>query len=128
MENEKELDFRENIWNANQQNVQVVDSPKDRKTTGKLMYVRARVDFVTAPHGSRISNVFIDVTVLTWSRSRYGRGHDTDMVTRYWHGHGIRHGLFYASTKSALFSFTDVVRGRPQFINNTGIPIDSLSL
>ena len=41
MEIEKELDFRENIWNANQQNVQVVDSRKDRKATGKLMYARA---------------------------------------------------------------------------------------
>ena len=41
MEIEKELDFRENILNANQQNVQVVDSPKDRKTTGNLMYARA---------------------------------------------------------------------------------------
>ena len=41
MEIEKELDFRQNILNASQQNLQVVGSRKGRKTTGKLMYARA---------------------------------------------------------------------------------------
>ena len=41
MEIEKEVDFLENILNANQQNVQVVDSRKDCKLTGMLMDARA---------------------------------------------------------------------------------------